>query len=115
MRDAVIEGHASRGRAFTFREVVALLEDAPAAEGGEVVRRARQAVERAAKDRNASHRSNNAIRDPYGRSWRVYYETAVEIRELSLGLVSSLFGATEGTGLPPLAPQPGRWRSRWRR
>jgi protein-tyrosine phosphatase len=114
MRGAVIEAHASRDRAFTFREIVALLEDAPAPEAGDAVRRARQAVEQAARDRNANQRTDNAIRDPYGRSWRVYYETAAEIRELSLGLVGSLFGVTERTALPSLAPQPAQWWSPWK-
>jgi protein-tyrosine-phosphatase len=110
VREAVIEGHAARRCSFTFREIVALLEEAPAPETADLVLRARQAVEQAGMNRDANQGGNSAIPDPYGRSWRIYYETAAEIRELSVRLVSELFGVVEETLLPRLPPQGAR---RW--
>jgi protein-tyrosine-phosphatase len=111
VRGAVIEGHASRRRSFTFREIVALLEDVHTPET-DVVRRARQAVEQAATLRDANPWRGEPIRDPLGGSWRVYFETAAEIRELSLRLVGALFGLSRARSLPPFPAQVAR---RWPR
>lgn len=117
VRRAVIDGKAPRRRSFTFREIVALLEDVQDPEAEDLVVRARQAVEQAAARRDASADASrpDPIRDPFGRSWRVYRETAAEIRELSLRLVGALFGVSGATGLPALPPKVSHRTSRRRR
>jgi hypothetical protein len=54
------------------------------------------------------------IRDPLGRSWKVYRDTAIEVRELSLMLAARLFGVTDGGTLVPV-PSKLRGRSALRR
>lgn len=104
VRRAVIDCDAPHRRSFTFRDIVALLEDVQNLDAQDVVQRARHAVEQAAASREASPESvrGEPIRDPFGRSWRVYRETATEIRELSLELVDSLFGVRGAGEFPPL-------------
>jgi protein-tyrosine phosphatase len=115
VREAVIEGKASQKLSFTFREIVGLLEDAPAPEAADPTWRGRQAVQWAVRNRSAKPSDDDAIRDPFGRSRRVYYETAAEIRELSIRLVGALFGITDSITLSPLPPQGFRPWSRLKR
>jgi protein-tyrosine-phosphatase len=114
VRRGVIDGNASIKRSFAFRELVALLEDATEPEIDDVVQRARHAVEQAASLRDAATDAwdAGAIADPFGRSWRVYRDTAAEIRELSLKLVDALFGVSGTDVLPEL---PGSLAQRWAR
>lgn len=116
VRRGVIDGKASTKRSFTFPQLVALLEDTAEleVETTDVVQRARLAVEQASAQRDATPNRWEAspIADPFGRSWRVYRETAAEIRELSLRLVDELFGVN-GTGVLPELPT--RRAQRWTR
>lgn len=114
VRHGAIDGNASTERSFAFRQLVALLEDADEPETDDVVQRARQAVEHAASRRDASIDAweAGAIADPYGRSWRVYRETAAEIRDLSLKLVDALFGVSGAQVVPEL---PAGFAERWAR
>jgi protein-tyrosine-phosphatase len=104
VRQAVIDAAAAVERSFSFREIVALLEDAQTDVAADVATRARDLVAKAAELRakSADARFADGVRDPFGRSWRVYRETAVEVRELSLRLVGRLFGVADATGLPAL-------------
>jgi protein-tyrosine phosphatase len=114
VRRGVIDGNASTQRSFAFRQLVALLEEAAEPETDDVVHRARQAVEHAALRRDATIEAweIGAIADPLGRSWRVYRETAAEIRHLSLKLVDALFGVNGAEVLPEL---PAGFAPRWAR
>jgi protein-tyrosine-phosphatase len=119
VRRAVIDGNASTRRSFTLLQIVALLEDIGELEieTTGVVQRARLAVEQAALRRDAAPDRWEAgpIADPFGRSWRVYRETAAEIRELSLRLVDTLFGSSDARALPPLPQAASRRRRLWSR
>jgi protein-tyrosine-phosphatase len=114
VRRAVIDGSTSTEGSFTFRQIVALLEDIAQPDITDVVQRARIAVKEAAALRAAAPVTWGAapIADPFGRSWRVYRETAEEIRELSSRLVEALFGVS-GTGV--LLPLPTKLAQRWAR
>jgi protein-tyrosine phosphatase len=117
VRRAVIDGNAPKDRGFAFRQIVSLAEQVEVAEDENIVQRARRVVEEAAALRAADSDAwrTEPFADPFGKSWRVYREAAVEIRELSLRLVAALFGVTETTGLPPLPPDVARRRPRRRR
>jgi protein-tyrosine-phosphatase len=112
VRRGVIDGNASTRRSFTFSQIVALLEDVAEVETTDVVQRARHAVGQAAARRDADPDAWEAgpIADPFGRSWRVYRETAAEIRELSLRLVDALFDVSGASGIPAL---PTSLAERW--
>jgi len=114
VRRTVIDGNAPSRRSFTFRQIIALLEDLEEDETTDVVQRAREAVSDAAARREADPDAWGAdpIADPFGMSWRVYRETATEIRELSLRLVGALFGVSEASGLPALPADLTRRRAR---
>jgi protein-tyrosine-phosphatase len=115
VRRAVIDANAPSRRSFTFRQIIALLEDVVEEDDTtDVVQRAREAVSGAAARRDADPDAWGAdpIADPFGRSWRVYRETAMEIRELSLRLVGALFGVSEASGLPELPANLTRRRAR---
>jgi protein-tyrosine-phosphatase len=112
VRRAVVDAGAARRRSFTLPELLSLMEDVDEAEAENSVRRARAVVERAAalRESRVSEPEPGSIPDPFGKSWRVYRETAVEIRELSLRLAEGLFGITGAKGLPALPPKPPRRR-----
>jgi protein-tyrosine-phosphatase len=112
VRRAVIVGNAATERSFTFREIVALLEEVETLETPDVVQRARHAVRQAAARRedDPDAARPGSVADPFGRSWRVYRETAAEIRELSLRLVAELFGTSGASELPSL---PTSLAQRW--
>jgi protein-tyrosine-phosphatase len=116
VRRGVIDANASTKRSFTFLQIIALLEDMDELEATDVVQRARLAVEEAAVRRDGAPDAWEAaaIADPFGRSWRVYRETAAQIRELSLSLVDGLFGVS-GTGALPAPPATLGQRWAWRR
>jgi len=113
VRQAVVDAKALRERSFTLADFVPLLPPArgtPPA-GGEVVGRARTLVADAGKRiaDPTGHRSTS-IRDPFGGPWKVYRQTAFEIRELTIALVERLFGVTDVSGLPPVPTRLGRAR-----
>jgi hypothetical protein len=56
-----------------------------------------------------------AMRDPFGGPWKVYRQTASDIRCLSVLLVERLFGVADAQGLPPVPAKLGRTRKTlWR-
>jgi protein-tyrosine phosphatase len=117
IRQAVVDAEAPRERSFTMRDFVPLLPTAGlAAPEEEVVKRARALVaaagERLAELQNPTM---SAMPDPFGGPWKVYRQTASEIRDLSLTLVERLFGVADAHGLPPVPKKLGRTRKTlWR-
>jgi protein-tyrosine-phosphatase len=117
IRQAVVDAQAPRERSFTVGDFVPLLPAAGfAAPDEEVVKRARSLVaaagERLAELQNPKM---STMRDPFGGPWKVYRQTASDVRDLSVTLVERLFGATEAHGLPPVPKKVGRTRKRlWR-
>jgi len=115
-RHAIVDAGAPRANTFTFREFVRLLERCAPAEEAMTVDRARQAVTFADDLRRrdpAAAGGDTGIPDPFGRSWKVQKEIAVQIRELSLELVQQLFGVAASEVLLPV-PENIRRRPRWR-
>jgi hypothetical protein len=56
-----------------------------------------------------------AMPDPYGGPWKVYRQTASDIRDLSVTLVERLFGIADPHSLPAVPPKLGRGRKTlWR-
>ena len=87
---AVTDGGARIERTFTVPELVTLLDEGAAADGGDLVSRARRAVQRAHEARPGGRRRELA--DPLGRSPEVFQSTALEVRALTERLVELLFG-----------------------
>jgi protein-tyrosine-phosphatase len=114
VRRAVVDAGAPRERSFTFRELVLLLHDVEEVDAETPLDRARQLVERASerRERPVGLVPREEIPDPFGRSWRVYRETAEETRSLSLRLVERLFGVRDTRTLPPFPPNVPRRRFR---
>jgi protein-tyrosine-phosphatase len=112
VREAVVHANARRDRSFTARHFSRLLAALPEATERNIESRARSLVQQADELRHADFplRAADNMRDPLGAPWKVYQETAVEIRELSLQLVAALFGVTDGRSLPPI-PTRSRHRS----
>ena len=110
VRQAVVEAQARRDRSFTMKELVRVLDEVRPAEQDNVVARARDAIRQAEALRASelAPRLSDGMRDPLGSSWKVYQETAAEVRELSLKLVSALFGVTDAGVLPPLPRKSSR-------
>ena len=107
VRQAVVDADAPRQHSFTFRELVGLLANVSPSSPHGPVARARAALEGAAELRTAtaSRPDDISTPDPFGRSWKIYRETAEEIRTLAIALVASLFGVSDTRGLPPLPPK----------
>jgi protein-tyrosine phosphatase len=87
---AVTQGGARLERTFTVPELVTLLEQGAATDGGDPVPSARRAVQRAYRARSGGRRPELA--DPIGRSPEVFHSTAVEVRALTERLAELLFG-----------------------
>lgn len=116
VREAVVRAHAPRDRSFTMRELARLLDDVTLPEEGDVAARARRAVELASALReDEPPRLVDEMADPLGSPWKVFGETAAEIRELSLRLATALFGVTDARSLPALPAKPPRRARIWRR
>lgn len=115
VRQAVVDALAPRERSFTLRDFVSLLppHGAPPA-NGELVARARSLVADAGQ-RSADSTGSASIPDPFGGPWKVYRQTAVEIRELTITLVERLFGVSDSSGLTPVPTKLGRARGILRR
>lgn len=92
---AVVDAGASRERAFMFRELAALLEDSDPATGGEMPD-SRAVVAFAHARRSSEQWSSLSMADPYGKSRRVYKETASTIDLLTSTLARGLFGRSPG-------------------
>lgn len=106
---AVVEGGAPRERTFTMPELVELLRNVePHAE--DPVERAREAVALAHRARGgeAQGLDFSELSDPFGRSPRVYRETADQVGSLCEEIAARLFR------VPPRRPSPrdGGWLKR---
>jgi len=117
IQQAVVDALAPRERSFTLGDFVSLLPaTGPAAPEDDVVKRARSLVA-AAGERFAefSRPTMSITRDPFGGPWKLYRQTASEIRDLSISLVERLFGVADVQGLPPVPQKLGRARKTlWR-
>jgi protein-tyrosine-phosphatase len=117
IRQAVVDAKAPRERSFTLGDFVALLppHGPPPAEG-DVVGRARSLVAAAGQRfADSTGLRSKAMRDPFGGPWKVYRQTAVEIRALTIALAEKLFGVADDQGLPPIPTRLGRARKTlWR-
>jgi protein-tyrosine-phosphatase len=120
-RRAIVDAGAPRGNTFTFRELVRLLEKCAPAEEAMTVERAQWAVRLADELRRRDPTAageDTGVPDPFGRSWKVQREIAVQVRDLSLELTEQLFGVA-GSGIllpvPERIRRPRRWRWRPRR
>jgi protein-tyrosine-phosphatase len=116
IQQAVVDARAPRERSFTLGDFVSLFPAEGAAPDDDVVKRARSLVA-AAGDRLAEFPkpTMSAMRDPFGGSWKLYRQTASEIRDLSVTLVARLFGVTDAHALPPVPQKLGRARKTlWR-
>lgn len=96
---AVVDGGAPADRVFFLKEIVRLLEATPPSPEEDPESRARARIQQAAELRSfdRAHRSGEGIPDPFGRSDRVYTETAHLIQELCRRLVIALFGTEAAT------------------
>ena len=112
IRQAVVDGQAPRERSFTMRDFVSLLPTAAlAAPDEEVVKRARSLVAAAgARLAELQNPTMSAMPDPFGGPWKVYRQTASDIRDLSVTLTERLFGVADADSLPPVPKKLGRTR-----
>jgi protein-tyrosine-phosphatase len=117
VQQAVVDAQAPRARSFTLHDFVSLLPTGGlAAPREDVLDRARSLVA-ATGERFAelNKPTMGAMPDPFGGPWKVYRQTASDIRDLSIILVESLFGVADANGLPPIPQQLGRARKTlWR-
>lgn len=117
VQQAVVDAQAPRERSFTLGDFVPLLpEHGPPPNGQEVVGRARLLVTAASQHlADSTGMSSTAMRDPFGGPWKIYRQTAVEIRDLTIALAERLFGVVDGQRLPPIPTKLGRARKTlWR-
>lgn len=118
IQHAVVDVQAPRERSFTLRDFVSLLPAAagPAARDEDVVERARSLVAAAGvRFAEFSKPTMSVTRDPFGGPWKLYRQTASDIRDLSVTLVQRLFGVADVHGLPPIPRKLGRARKTlWR-
>jgi protein-tyrosine phosphatase len=117
IQQAVVDARAPRARSFTLRDLVSLLPAGePTGRNEDVVERARRLVA-AAGDRLAesSRPTMGATPDPFGGPWKLYRQTASDIRDLSVTLVERLFGVEIADSLPPVPKKLGRARNILRR
>jgi protein-tyrosine-phosphatase len=100
---AVVDAGASQKASFTLPEVVSWLEAVHVPESDDVVTRARGAIHAASacRDGQGLLRGPDSIPDPLGFGWKVYAETAMRIRDLSVALVHALVGSAQTQQLPP--------------
>jgi len=117
VQQAVVDVGAPRERSFTIGDFVELLpRSGPVSPGEDLVERARSLVAKAAaRSAESPAAVMRSLPDPFGGSWKVYRQSATDVRDLSVALVEKLFGISDATGLPPLQGKPGRLRSKlWR-
>jgi protein-tyrosine phosphatase len=116
VQQAVVDAHAPRERSFTVRDFVPLLPPTgSAAPDDDLVKRARSLVTLAGERFTESSKPMTAMPDPYGGPWKVYRQTASDIRDLSVTLVERLFGTADPHSLPAVPPKLGRGRKTlWR-
>jgi hypothetical protein len=82
----------------------------------EIVKQARSMVAAAAERlAELQNPTMSAMPDPFGGPWKVYRQTAADIRDLSVTLVERLFGVVDMHALPPVPKKLGRARKAfWR-
>lgn len=117
IQQAVVDALAPRERSFTMRDFVPLLPATGfAVPNEEVVMRARSLVAAAGKRlAELQNPAMTAMPDPFGGPWKVYRQTASDVRDLSVTLVERLFGVVDTHGLPPVPRKLGRARKAfWR-
>jgi len=121
VRRAIVDAGALRANTFMLRELVRLLTKSAPAKEAMTVERARMAVTLAddlrRRDPTAAG-EDTGVPDPFGRSWKVQREIAIQVRDLSLRLTEQVFGVA-GSGIllpvPEKIRRPPRWRWRPRR
>jgi protein-tyrosine phosphatase len=117
VQQAVVDAQAPRARSFTLNDFVSLLPTGGLAAPREDVLDGARSLVAATGERFAelNRPKMRAMRDPFGGPWKVYRQTASDIRDLSIVLVESLFGVADANGLPPIPQQLGRARKTlWR-
>jgi protein-tyrosine-phosphatase len=112
VRAAVVEARARRERSFTARHFGRLLAVLAQPPDGDAVGGARSLVQQAEELRRADMppTAGDDMPDPLGKPWKMQFDTAAEIRELSLLLAERLFGVTDADVVPP-APEKLRRQS----
>jgi protein-tyrosine-phosphatase len=109
VHQAVVDARAPRGRSFTARDFISLLVAAGPAMDDDPITRARSLVALAGEGAaRASGLMTTGMRDPFGGPRKVYWQTASEIRDLSITLAQTLFGVSDTDGLPPIPRRFGR-------
>jgi protein-tyrosine-phosphatase len=117
VRQAVVDAHAPRERSFTIGDFVPALPPPTAlSRDDELASHARSVVAMTGQRLAGSTGLRSAsMPDPFGGPWKVYRQTAAEIRDLSVALAEKLFGVTDASGLPPIPRRMGRRRGLLRR
>jgi protein-tyrosine phosphatase len=93
---AVVEGGAAPARAFTIRELAALLPDVAGMTAGDSqLELARTLVAAAAQGRGdrGARLSALSLADPFGRPRRAYEQTAAQVDEIVTQIADTLFGS----------------------
>jgi low molecular weight protein-tyrosine phosphatase len=113
---AVVDAHAPRERSFLVRDFARLLPAAGVVRPGEqVVEGARSLVAAAGQRLDERSLTMKSMRDPFGGPWKLYRQSASDIREFSMTLVERLFGVAPAHGLPPVPTKLARARKTiWR-
>jgi protein-tyrosine-phosphatase len=102
IREAVVHAQAPRSKVFTLRHFSRLVGRLTPPVEEDVVMRARGLVAQADELRDELRPSvADDMPDPIGGTWKVYRETATEIRAHSLALAAALFGVEEADALLP--------------
>jgi protein-tyrosine-phosphatase len=117
VQQAVVDARAPRERSFTIRDFVALLPTVQLASPGESVVEQGRSLVAVAAQRFAERPGPAMMRslpDPFGGSWKVYRQSASDVRDLSVALVERLFGVSAARGLSSLPGKMGTMRKFWR-
>jgi protein-tyrosine phosphatase len=104
VRQAVVDAAAPREHAFAIKHFARLLPAVAPVQEPDVVARARNRVEQATALREVqpARGTSDSMRDPLGSSWKVYKQTAADVRALSLELAAALFDVSNSAALPPV-------------
>jgi hypothetical protein len=113
VREAVVHAGAVRSRTFKLRHLSRILDVLPAATEPDPVARGRAVVARAdARREKVGATLADNTPDPLGGPWKLYRDTAAEIRAQSIALVEALFGVTDVGDLPEVQAKRPRRRLR---
>jgi protein-tyrosine-phosphatase len=110
VQQAVVDAQAPRERSFTMRDLISLLVAAgPAPPDEDPLPRARSLVALAGESAaQTSGLMTTGMGDPFGGTWKVYRQSASDIRDLSITLAQTLFGLSHTDDLPPIRRRFGR-------